>query len=128
MRTTKTITTDNGSIATFYNNSRGTRSGFAHDSYIVVVMHDKKQRFIASASTTAHAYYYNRTRERYTFQTAMQKAVYQLIQERRETIKQILKADYNKQRFTKTLQAKHAAVCEKDAELQELGAILQALQ
>lgn len=67
-----------GKEVEFVNAFRGTRSGFAHDTTMFI-----DGRKVAEA--TCH--YLNRTWECYTYQTVMLKAVYELIEQETEYLK-----------------------------------------
>lgn len=62
----------------FVNAWRGTRSGFAHDTTLFI---DGRKW----AEATCH--YLNRTWERYTYQTVMRSAVYDLIERAEQSVK-----------------------------------------
>ena len=83
-----------GNEVVFINNSRNTRSGFAHDSE----MHINGYRY--SKNT---CYYLNRTWERYRFQSVMQGCIDNAI----ENCKRILKEEYKAKNGVKRMTEKH---------------------
>ena len=110
--------TVNGKKVQFANNSRGTRSGFAHDTSFFVNGHLYRE---------ATCHYLNRTWERYTFQSVMRKAVY----DAREAQENYLKNTYMTAKGYKKLTAKRAeafkAYANADEEIKFYDALLKEL-
>ena len=79
----------------FINNSRNTRSGFAHDTEFYI-----NDRYINENTCI----YYNRTWECYRYQSVMMGAIYNEIESRKNDIKSEYKNDNKISRLTK----KHA--------------------
>lgn len=90
----------NGNEYIFYNSFRGNRSGFVHESELIrnmeVIGRNKVQ-------------YYNRTWERYTYQTVMKGLVRNIMDRTLEEYKIAWKNAYNVKRMTKQ---KHEAMME----------------
>ena len=108
----------NGKEVQFVNESRGTRSGFAHDTHFFVNGHLYRE---------ATCHYLNRTWERYTYQSVMRHAVY----EAREAHEDYLKNVYMLAKGYKKLTAKRAeafkAYVEADEEIKFYDALLKEL-
>lgn len=81
----------NGHKVEFINSSRNTRAGFAHDTKIYIDGYN---------SGGASCYYYNRTWERYTYQSVMLSAVSGLLSARCDDLIAAYKADHNIKRLT----------------------------
>ena len=103
----------------FVNQSRGTRSGFAHDTTLFI---DGCQR----AEHTCH--YLNRTWEWYTYQTVMLCAVDDLEDRRTAYLKAEFKRVNGYEKLTAKRKEEFEAVCKKDAELALYKAIKEDLR
>lgn len=84
--------TVNGNEYTFYNSFRGNRSGFVHETELV-----KNGRIIARNKVQ----YYNRTWERYTYETVMKGAVNILMDEEEKAYETAWKENHGIKRLTK---------------------------
>ena len=83
--------TANGNEYEFINDSRNTRSGFAHDTTLF-----KNGRSFGRAT----AIYYNRTWECYRYQTVMKKCIGAIINEKEEDYISVYKANNGIKRLT----------------------------
>ena len=83
--------TVNGNVYQFINDSRNTRSGFAHDTTLF-----KNGEEIGRAT----AIYYNRTWEYYRYQTVMKKCIGAIINEKEEDYISTYKANNGIKRLT----------------------------
>ena len=108
----------NGHDVTFVCSSRGTRNGFAHDCELYI-----DERFISEA----HCYYYNRTWERYQYQTAMKNAVAEVLKELYEETEMILKEEEGWSRITKDRRATIDCIYNDSADKQFYDKIYGAL-
>ena len=109
----------NGKAVEFVNAYRNTRSGFAHDSTI----------FINNCQYgTATCIYYNRTWERYCYQSVMRKLVRQLEEERISYLKGKFKQEHNYTKFTPKRVAEFESATKDDSELKLFAKLLKALQ
>lgn len=107
--------------AAFYNSARDTRSGFAHDTLATFCLPSGYSRIDASC------FYLNRTWERYSYQSVMQKAVRQKIDERKQFLQNTFKAENNFQKITAKRRPALEKFLQKDADLQALQQIMQQL-
>jgi hypothetical protein len=98
--------TANGNEYEFVNSSRNTRTGFAHDTTLF-----KNDREIGRAT----AIYYNRTWECYTYQTVMQRAINNII----ENLYDEFIADFKAENNIKRLTAEKRATAENEFYQQE---------
>lgn len=73
--------------------SRDTRNGFAHDCTV----HDDNYNDCA----TAHCYYLNRTWERFTYESVLHEAIYQMAQEKADRLVERWKEENGKSRISK---------------------------
>lgn len=109
----------NGKEYEFINNSRGNRSGFVHESTLLVNGVEKD---------TNKCQYYNRTWECYQYQTVMQGLMYNLINRRHDK----LKAEYKTVNMVKRMTAKHnealAKIIESDSLINEYRAVKKELE
>ena len=85
----------NGKIITFVNRWESRRNGFSHESEVFFEGH-----FIAKNRVN----YTNRTWERYTYQTTMRGAIYDLMERQKQALKDLYKRENNLARLT----AKHS--------------------
>lgn len=108
----------NGVQVEFVNTSRGTRYGFAHDTVLFI---DGAQR----AEATCH--YLNRTWERYTYQSVMRKAVYELAERLEERLRDTFKAERGYAKMTAKRQAEFAEVLNGNETIRFYRAVLDAL-
>lgn len=110
--------TENGKEYEFINNSRNTRTGFAHDTTLFI-----DGREYGSAT----AIYYNRTWESYIYQTVMKRCIDDIITEEYNRFVANFKAQNNIKRLT----AEKRAEAEKEffalAEIQDLKKVYKAL-
>jgi len=74
----------------FHNESVGNRSGFFHRSELFI-----NDCLVNSVKVQ----YYNRTWEAYQFKSSMTRCACQLVEERREELKQIFKSEHNLKRL-----------------------------
>ena len=110
--------TINGNAYEFINDSRNTRSGFAHDTTLF-----KNGEEIGRAT----AIYYNRTWECYRYQTVMKKCVRGLIDEKYNDFIVAYKAENNIKRLTAGKRAEADRIFEDLAEVKELRELLKQL-
>ena len=108
----------NGTEYEFINESRWTRSGFAHDTRLF-----KNGCFVAEHS----CYYYNRTWECYRFQTVMRCAVNELIEQKKENLKRIFKENNGYKKLTAKRAEELEKIFEKDKTLKEYDAVKECL-
>ena len=109
----------NGRQAEFVNESRGTRSGFAHDTHLFINGYNYGE---------ATCHYLNRTWERYTYQTVMLRAVDSLEEEREARLKREFKAKKGYTNLTAKRQVEFAEYLEADEDMQFYKALKQALR
>lgn len=95
------IMLEDGSEAVFLNESRNTRSGFAHDCDLHITFSDGSR----PERIYSYAYYLNRTWEAYPFQSVMRSAVYELAKSRKNDLLE----SFKKERGYKRLTAKRSA-------------------
>jgi hypothetical protein len=108
----------NGKAIEFVNAYRNTRSGFAHDSTI----------FINNCQYgTATCIYYNRTWERYCYQSVMRKLVRQLEDERIERLKNRFKEVHGYTKLTSKRTEEFEAEIKDDSELKLYAKLFKAL-
>lgn len=107
-----------GKEVEFVNACRNTRSGFAHDTTMFI---DGRQR------EQATCIYYNRTWECYTYQSVMQSAVYHMITNRKDYLKDKFKRDNNYTKLTSKRQAELDSVINADEEIRFANKIMEQL-
>lgn len=109
----------NGKEYEFVNNSRSNRSGFVHESTLLVNGVEKD---------TIKCQYYNRTWECYQYQSAMQSLMYQLKNRRYDK----LKAEYKAKNNVKRMTAKHNeifdVIIKDDPLMNEYNAVKKELE
>ena len=103
----KKLTVD-GREVEFVNNWRDTRYGFAHDTTLFI-----NGRRVAE--NTCH--YINRTWERYTYQSVMRGAVYGLIEDRENFLKDKFKDEKGYKKLTPQRKIEFAEVVDADEEI-----------
>lgn len=103
----------------FVNQSRGTRTGFAHDTVLFIDGYER---------ANATCIYYNRTWERYAYQTVMRRAVIELRDRQTGYLKEQFKAEKGYQKLTAKRQAEFEAVRDANKEIQFYTAILKELE
>ena len=108
----------NGKEVLFVNSSRGTRYGFAHDTELFI----DGRRYGKNT-----AYYINRTWERYCYQTVMRGCVWDLMERRKERLKEDYKTRNGYKRMTAERQTLLDAEISDDAELKLYKNILKKL-
>ena len=114
-----TITTKNGNIYEFIGLYRNTRGGFAHDA-VVFINECEEMR--------ATCNYINRTWENYNYQLAFITAIYNEVDAIREAVKREFMAANNYKKLTAARRAAWLEECDKNARLQELRTVAEALQ
>lgn len=108
-----------GKAVEFVNSYRNTSSGFAHDTTM----------FIDNVRTEqATCHYVNRTWERYTYQSVMINAVYQLLHSREAYLKDQFKHDKGYSKITKNRQAELDKVYKLDPEIKFANKLIIALR
>lgn len=107
-----------GKRVQFVNDSRGTRSGFAHDTTLFI-------NGYREAEHTCH--YLNRTWECYTYQTVMKCAVRDAIDSRTVNLKYYFMRDKGYQKLTAKRKEEFEAVCKKDPEIKLFNAVYAKL-
>lgn len=105
---------DQGKDIVFLNTARSTRSGFAHDSTLIV-------NGCRRGEYTAH--YLNRTWEWYRFQTAMLGAIDSALDRELNRIRDNYKYENNLKRITNTHKEKLLDLYDQDQEVQTLRMI-----
>ena len=113
----KKMTID-GKEVEFVNVYRNTRSGFAHDTTMFI-----NGRQYEQATCT----YYNRTWECYAYQTVMQKAVRQMVDSRKEYLKDKFKRENNYSKLTSKRQSELDDIIKTDEEVIFADKILNQL-
>lgn len=111
--------TINGREVEFVNQSRGTRTGFAHDTTVFIDGFERHE---------ATCIYYNRTWERYTYQTVMRKAVIELRDRQTDYLKEQFKAENGYQKLTAKRQEEFEAYRNGNEQVQFYTAILKELE
>lgn len=107
-----------GKEVEFVNACRCTRSGFAHDTTL----------FINGCQyETATCHYLNRTWERYTYQTVMRRAVYNLEEYRENRLTERFKTEKGYAKLTAKRKVELAEVIDNDEEIKFYRAIREAL-
>ena len=109
----------NGKAIEFVNAYRNTSSGFAHDSTV----------FINNCQYgKATCIYYNRTWERYCYQTVMEKLVRQLEDERIERLKNRFKEVHGYTKLTPKRKEEFESEIKGDEELKLYSKLMKALR
>ena len=109
----------NGRQVEFVNQSRSTRSGFAHDTTMFI-------NGCNYAEATCH--YLNRTWESYTYQTVMRKAVYEEREAYTERLKDKFKAERGYNKLTAKRQEEFTEFIKDNEQIQFYDALLDALR
>lgn len=103
----------------FINESRDTRSGFAHDTNVFIN---------GCMVNTATCHYLNRTWECYRYQTVMKKAVYDLIDDRKLELKHEFLTVNNYKRLTDDRKLELEKIVKKDRDIKLYKAIIEKLE
>ena len=111
--------TVNGKEVEFVNQSRGTRTGFAHDTTVFINGYEYGE---------PTCIYYNRTWERYTYQTVMRKAIYALQERLTNRLREEFKAERGYQKLTAKRQAEFYEYRDADEGIAFYEAILKELE
>lgn len=104
----------NGHQYDFLCQSRGTRSGFAHDCFLLRDGHEWSK---------ASSYYLNRTWESYRFRTVMLNAIYRLIQERKNELEAKYRGEHEISRMTAKRKEEFLKSIEDDDVLKEYNEV-----
>ena len=124
MEYTRLFECDHGFKIMLSADSRGTRHGFAHDAEITVYPDNGT---FCGYSVSAHCYYLNRTWERYTYQTVLQRACHNAMECRADELLAAYKTDNGYQRMTKKRAAEFTETLKADAEYTAIESVLQQL-
>lgn len=109
----------NGREYQFVNDSRSTRTGFAHDTTLFI---DGREYGRATAI------YYNRTWERYRYQTVMQRCIDDMIETNKKDYIAVYKADNGIGRLTAEKREQIEKEFYKQKEIKELKKVYKALE
>ena len=109
----------NGTEVLFVNSSRNTRSGFAHDTEVFI----DGWKY---GSNTCH--YLNRTWECYRYQTVMRGCIWNLIESRKERLKEEFKGRHGYEKLTEKRKGEFEAEISNDKDLELYNAILEELR
>lgn len=109
----------NGRMYEFVNSSRNTRTGFAHDTTLFI---DGREH------GTATAIYYNRTWERYRYQTVMQRCIDDIIEANKKDYIAVYKADNGINRLTAEKREQVEKEFFKQKNIKELQKVYKALE
>lgn len=115
---------ENGIKINLSADSRGTRHGFAHDAKITVYPNNGT---FCGYSVSAHCYYLNRTWERYTYQTVLQRVCNMAMECRADELKEQFLQEKGYKRLTKKRAAEFTKTLNNDAEYTAINSVLQQL-
>lgn len=104
--------------------SRNTRHGFAHDAKITVYPNNGT---FCGYSVSAHCYYLNRTWERYTYQTVLQRACHNAMECRADELKPAFMNAHGYKKLTKKRAAEFMETLKADNEYSAISEVLQQL-
>lgn len=124
MEYTRLFECNNGFKIMLSADSRNTRHGFAHDAKITVYPNNGT---FCGYSVSAHCYYLNRTWERYTFQTVLQRVCRAAMACRADELRPGFMERNGYKKLTKKRAAEFTEALNNDAEYTAINSVLQQL-
>lgn len=109
----------NGKQVEFVNQSRGTRSGFAHDTTVFINGCQRRE---------ATCHYINRTWERYTYQSVMMQAVWLLEEAEENYLREKFKREKGYNKLTAKRKLEFTEILDNNEDIKFYRALREALR